>query len=62
MQKVVVTQLLFIAKLSKDEHRESSLLCGVKKMYMDVSFSTFAVIEADKTIVFFLNNKMKSCT
>lgn len=43
MQKVVVTQLLFIAK---DKHGESSLLFGVDKLYMDVSFSMFAVTEA----------------
>lgn len=60
MQKVVVTQLLFIAK---DKHGESSLLFGVDKLYMDVSFSMFAVTEANKTVFFFFNNnKMKTCT
>lgn len=58
MQKVVVTQLLFIAK---DKHGESSLLFGVDKLYMDVSFSMFAVTEANKTVFFFNNNKMKTC-
>ena len=59
MQKVVVTQLLFIAK---GKHGESSLLFGVDKLYMDVSFSMFAVTEANKTVFFFNNNKMKTCT
>lgn len=59
MQKVVVTQLLFIAM---DKHGESSLLFGVDKLYMDVSFSMFAVTEANKTVFLFNNNKMETCT
>lgn len=51
---MVVTQLLFIAK---DKHRESSLLFGVKKMYMDVSFSMIAVTEANKTFFFLMTIK-----
>lgn len=38
----------------EDKHGESLLLFGVNKlMYMDVSFSMFAVTEANKTVFFF---------
>lgn len=56
MQKAVVTQLLFIAK---DTHGESSLLFGVDILYMDVSFSMFAVTEANRTVFFSIIIKCK---